>query len=76
MKINAHQILAALSVGGATAVGAATGGLLPAIVAGVAAALGTFAVRPSQVSRRAGAMARAIPGRPGQALDLEVPRRD
>jgi hypothetical protein len=74
VKINLHQWLAALSVGGATAVGAATGGLLPALVAGLAAALGTFAVRPSQVSRGAGAMARKIPGmRAGQATDDETP---
>jgi hypothetical protein len=51
-----------------------SGGVVPAVVAGVAAALGVMA-RPSQVSRRLGALARRIPGRPGQALDLEVPRR-
>jgi len=73
--MNVHTLLAALSVGGATAVGALSGGVVPAVVAGVAAALGTFAVRPSQVSRRAGALARRIPGRSGQAIDLEVPRR-
>jgi hypothetical protein len=73
--MNVHTLLAALSIGGAAAVGALSGGTVPALVAGVAAALGTFAVRPSQISRRAGAIARRIPGRPGQAIDLEVPRR-
>jgi hypothetical protein len=74
--MNLHRLLAALSIGGAAGVGALSGGTIPAVIAGIAAALGTLAVRPSQVSRRAGKVARSIPGmRTGQAVDLEVPRQ-
>jgi hypothetical protein len=73
-KMNVHRWLAALSIGGATAVGAASGGTAVAVAAGIAAALGVLA-RPSQVSRRLGNVARKIPGmRPGQVVDGEDPR--
>lgn len=81
--MNWHKVIAALSVGGAVAAGALSGGTIPAVVAGAAAALGTFAVRPSQVSTRAGRISHKIrgagsfpkPDARGQIADDEEPRR-
>lgn len=80
--MNWHKVIAALSVGGAVAAGALSGGTVPAVVAGAAAALGTFVVRPSQVSQRTGRISHKIrgtgkypvPDARGQISDEENPR--
>lgn len=62
MKINWHRVLGALAVGGAVAAGALSGGTIPAVIAGVSAAIGTLVVKPSQISKATKAAARKIPG--------------
>jgi hypothetical protein len=78
MKINWHRVVGALAVGGATAAGALSGGTIPAVVAGLSAAIGTLVVKPSQISKATKSVARKLPGIKGatgtaQLADPEDP---
>ena len=61
--MNFHTVLGALAIGGATVAGALSGGLVPAIIAGVSAAVGTLAVHPSEVHKGLGRATKKMPGR-------------